>query len=151
MKKTTLFLSRLLAVTISASSVFSMTALANTVPGQPSVIANDNSDMSPYFKYLQSIALSVDPSSSETSYLIYIVGTDELKSVSGTATLYKKNNSGSSEKKASQKHSLSGSFIVEESAFDSYGPGDYKITFTGIAYSTSGGKESISISATNSY
>lgn len=151
MKKTTLFLSRLLAVTISASSIFSMAALAATVPSQPLGIAKDNASISPYFQYLQSVALSVDPSSSETSYLIYIVGTDELKSVTGTATLYKKNNSGSYEKKASHKHSLSGSFIVEEFSFDSYGPGDYKVTFTGTAYSTSGGKESISISATNSY
>lgn len=152
MKKLTSILSIGMATAISTSTIFNIPAFADTYFTPPRTIQDTNENVpSPYYLYLQSVDLSINPSSSEVGYVIFITGSSRLKSVSGTITLYKQNSSGSYEKKASRKHSFSGSFITEGYSFDSYGPGNYKITFDGIAYSTTGGQESFSISATNSY
>lgn len=153
MKKTLSFLSVCLATMLASGTVTSITSFAD-VPQKTTVIAKSNTpghDIQPYFLYMQSIDLSVNPSSSKTSYTIYIEGTEELKSVKGTATLYKKDSSGNYVKKASKTHTLEGPRIMESFSFNSYGPGEYKITFKGTAYSTNNGSESIDITSYNSY
>ena len=90
-------------------------------------------------------------SSSKISYTLVIDGTTDLKSVSGTMTLYKKNSSGIYEKKASKNLSLTGSTITKVGSFSSYGAGDYKVVFHGTAYSHDSRTDSIDIEMTDSY
>lgn len=151
MKKTLSFISFGIAMSIFSSLTTKPTVYAQSLSASPFIAESDITLTAPYFLYIQSIDLQVSPGPSETSYTIVIDGTNELKSVIGTATLYKQNSSGTYVKKASKKHTFSGSNIIENFTFNSYGPGKYKLTFEGTAYSIYGGGESISISTTNSY
>lgn len=93
----------------------------------------------------------VEPGPSEITYNIDIDGIDILKSVKGTVTLYKRNSSGSYEKKTSRSHSFSEPRVTEGFSFSFYGAGEYKLTFKGTAYSTTGGSENFDITAYGSY
>ena len=92
----------------------------------------------PYYLFIQNARLTFTCSDSAITYRIAINGTADLKSVSGTATLYKKNSSGTYEEKESNYHTFTGQSINENDSFNSYGKGDYKVVFDGIAYSYDG-------------
>lgn len=140
-----------MAIVLSTNILPNTTTFAMPRPDHSSLIEHNNYDISPYYLYLQAIEISVEPNSFESSYTIYVIGTEDLESITGTATLYKQSDTGKYIKKASRKHSLQGPEIFENFSFNSYGPGNYKIIFKGTAYSSSGSQESFSISSTNSY
>ena len=107
MKKALTILPLCMAVTLSASMPYGITALAS--PLFPRVHNDQHNDpgITPYYQYIQSFDLMVEPGPSEITYNIDIDGIDILKSVKGTVTLYKRNSSGSYEKKTSRSHSFS--------------------------------------------
>lgn len=151
MKKALTILPLCMAVTLSASMPYGITALAS--PLFPRVHNDQHNDpgITPYYQYIQSLDLMVEPGPSEITYNIDIDGIDILKSVKGTVTLYKRNSSGSYEKKTSRSHSFSGPRVTEGFSFSSYGAGEYKLTFKGTAYSTTGSSENFDITAYGSY
>ncbi len=105
----------------------------------------------PRYSFIQSFEIYFTSGTQNIPYTIDVDGASTLKSISGTATLYKKNSAGSYEQKASKYHSIAGPDYTADFSFPSYGSGSYKITFSGTAYSTSGGQESINVSDTGSY
>lgn len=134
--------------------LFLNTAYAQPIfPNNPSINTIDSRDsgITPYYLFIQGVRLNVTCSSSKISYTLVIDGTSNLKSVSGTATLYKKASSGIYEKKDSKNLSLSGSSITKVDSFSSYGAGTYKVAFHGTAYSYDGQTDSIDIEMTDSY
>lgn len=151
MKKALTILPLCMAVTLSASMPYGITALASPLSPQVHNDQHDDPGITPYYLYIQSLDLMVEPGPSEVTYNIDIDGIDILKSVSGTVTLYKRNSSGSYEKKTSRSHSFSGPRVTEGFSFSSYGAGEYKLTFKGTAYSTTGGSEKFDITAYGSY
>ena len=150
MKKATI-LPLCMAVVLSTSMVSGITAFANPLPPQIHNTQDDDPGVTPYYLYIQTLDVMVEPGPSEITYNIDIYGIDILKSVTGTATLYKRNSSGVYEKKTSRSHSFSGHRVTKGFSFNSYGAGEYKLTFKGTAYSTSGGSEKFDISAYGSY
>ena len=151
MKKTLTILPLCMAVSLSASILPSVTALASPFPAQICDEPDNDPGIMPYYLYIQSMDLMVEPGPSEVTYNIDIDGIDILGSVTGTATLYKRNNSGVYEKNTSRSHSFSGPRVIKGFSFSSYGPGEYKLNFKGTAYSTTGGSEKFDITAYGSY
>ena len=123
---------------ISLLSAFpTMTAFAGS-SSIPTFNASINAEnVSPRYRFIQSATIAVHPNKSETVYTLDISGIETVTSVSGTATLYKKNSSGNYVKIDSEELSFRGS-------------GSYKIEFVGTVY-TATGSESITISNTSSY
>lgn len=106
MKKATI-LPLCMAVVLSTSMVSGITAFANPLPPQIHNTQDDDPGVTPYYLYIQTLDVMVEPGPSEITYNIDIYGIDILKSVTGTATLYKRNSSGVYEKKTSRSHSFS--------------------------------------------
>lgn len=151
MKKASTILPLCMAVTLSASIPSGMTVFASPLPPQVHNEQHNDPGITPYYLYIQSLDLMVEPGPSEVTYNIDIDGIDILDSVTGTVTLYKQNSSGSYVKKTSRSHSFSGPRVTEGFSFSSYGAGEYKLTFKGTAYSTTGGSEKFNITAYGSY
>ena len=118
MKKATI-LPLCMAVVLSTSMVSGITAFANPLPPQIHNTQDDDPGVTPYYLYIQTLDVMVEPGPSEITYNIDIYGIDILKSVTGTATLYKRNSSGVYEKKTSRSHSFSGHRVTKGFSFNS--------------------------------
>lgn len=117
----------------------------------PTFNASINAEnVSPRYRFIQSATIAVHPNKSETVYTLDISGIETVTSVSGTATLYKKNSSGNYVKIDSEELSFRGSSVSYKGDLTSSGSGSYKIEFVGTVY-TATGSESITISNTSSY
>ena len=136
---------------ISLLSAFpTMTAFAGS-SSIPTFNASINAEnVSPRYRFIQSATIAVHPNKSETVYTLDISGIETVTSVSGTATLYKKNSSGNYVKIDSEELSFRGSSVSYKGHLTSSGSGSYKIEFVGTVY-TATGSESITISSTSSY
>ena len=140
-----------LVVTLNFSSV--ITAYAESSPER--VILYESGwerfeDVSPRYSYIQSIDLGVYPSDAEAKYNLYIRGTSDVTKASGTLTLYKQNANGEYEEKESVSLEQTGSKMRFDGSFNSYGPGNYKVEFSGTVY-TKSGSEPVTIRNYNSY
>ena len=91
MRKTLTILPLCMAVSLSASILPSATALASPFPAQICDEPDNDPGIMPYYLYIQSMDLMVEPGPSEVTYNIDIDGIDILESVTGTVTLYKQN------------------------------------------------------------
>lgn len=141
-----------LSLAAALSTIFSptLTALAENNSNSVTVLYLQNEEISPRYSYIEGGDIGVYPSSSGTTYELNIQGISSVTSISGTATLYKKNTSGRYTKIASEKLSFSGREVSYTGHLKSDGSGTYKITFSGKVNSTAG-SESITFSNTNSY
>jgi hypothetical protein len=106
--------------------------------------------LSPRFTYIESADIGVYPSASGVTYSMNIWGISEVTGVSGTMTLYKQDTSGNYDKKDSEYISLKGNEFQYEGSFKSYGPGNYKLEFSGTVHAKSG-SESVTFRNYNSY
>ena len=132
---------------ISLLSAFpTMTAFAGS-SSIPTFNASINAEnVSPRYRFIQSATIAVHPNKSETVYTLDISGIETVTSVSGTATLYKKNSSGNYVKIDSEELSFRGSSVSYKGHLTSSGSGSYKIEFVGTVY-TATGSESITSKA----
>lgn len=144
MKLKKLSLLGLTAITLSLLPVQGVLA----APHYNCLVTNDG--IMPRFNNIQSASIGVYPSSTKTEYDLFIMGTSDMTSVSGTSTLYKKNASGTFTKIDSETINLNGSTIRYTGKLKSSGSGTYKITFSGKVYSKTG-SETLTISSQNSY
>ena len=94
--------------------------------------------------------MGVYPSDAEAKYNLYIRGTSDVTKASGTLTLYKQNANGEYEEKESVSLEQTGSKMRFDGSFNSYGPGNYKVEFSGTVY-TKSGSEPVTIRNYNSY
>ena len=106
--------------------------------------------LSPRFTYIESADIGVYPSASGVTYSMNIWGISEVTGVSGTMTLYKQDTSGNYDKKDSEYISLKGNEFQYEGSFKSYGPGNYKLVFSGKVHAISVW-ESVTFRNYNSY
>ncbi len=138
-----------LVVTLNFSSV--ITAYAKISPERVILYEWERfEDVSPRYSYIQSIDLGVYPSDAEAKYNLYIRGTSDVTKASGTQTLYKQNANGEYEEKESVSLEQTGSKMRFDGSFNSYGPGNYKVEFSGTVY-TKSGSEPVTIRNYNSY
>ena len=135
-----------------ASTISTFPVYAHSSPVNSSLISHYSRDnITPYYLFVQDARLTFTRNDSETTYRIAINGTSDLEYVSGTVTLYKKNSSGTYERKSSQKHTFIGQSINESDSFNSYGKGSYKIVFSGTAYARNGLTESLDFELEQTY
>lgn len=132
------FLALGLATATILSASPSMTAYAETSSTPAYDSSEDSQKASPRYLYIQRANISVHPATDETVYLLYIKGTSDVTSISGTATLYKKNASGNYVKIDSEKLSFKGSTVDYKGYLASNGSGDYMIEFVATIYTNSG-------------
>ena len=89
--------------------------------------------------------------STRITYELIARGYADLKSISGTVTLYKKSASGAYQKIDSKRVSLSGNNISHTGSFSQGGKGTFKVTFSGTAYAADGSLEAVSSYGIGSY
>lgn len=136
-------------LTFSVVAGPSETVLAQT---QPAVVSENwkMPEKSARYKYIKSALLVVDASEDGADYDLTIYAIDDVTSISGTITAYKKTSSGTYTKVDSEKLSASGCELSEVGTLSTNGSGTYKIEFKGTVR-TGSGSESITISKTTSY
>jgi len=130
-----------LAICITLSTVFPSIAAANELQGTASVFS----------AFIREMNIGVYPDSTRITYELIARGYADLKSISGTVTLYKKSASGAYQKIDSKRVSLSGNNISHTGSFSQGGKGTFKVTFSGTAYAADGSLEAVSSYGIGSY
>ena len=132
--KTKAFLTAGLTAISLLSAFPTMTAFAGS-SSIPTFNASINAEnVSPRYRFIQSATIAVHPNKSETVYTLDISGIETVTSVSGTATLYKKNSSGNYVKIDSEELSFRGSSVSYKGHLTSCRSRMSKIEFLATLY-----------------